>query len=387
MAAAGLKWTVSGVMLILLSACGSAGAPASSPAAPASAAPASAAAPASSAAAKPAASAGAASAKPAAAPSGSAAANPSTAVSGPVFTITTSNQTPSNLFILYAQDKGIFAKNGVKVDLPTMSGQSQMDTVIAGHAEGTLHTGADLVFNSEAATHLGLKVIATGSSVSDSYILARNDITSLDQLRGKKFAMQSTTTGASQLVIRMLQKQGLEPNKDYQIILTGTQGQVSGVLAAIQNGAADAAAVTPAIARPALGLGTVHILTDLATHTELPTGSTVFAVTQATIDKRAADIQKIIDSWMQAEEAISKDKAGAEGVIKKYYKIDDPTALDEEWQRHLDTSQKIPLPTKEQFADIVAAMPKDQPLTDAQFTGMIEPRFVNDAVSRGLGKW
>jgi ABC-type nitrate/sulfonate/bicarbonate transport system substrate-binding protein len=199
--------------------------------------------------------------------------------------------------------------------------------------------------------------------------------------------MQSTTTGASRLVIRMLQKEGLEANKDYQIVLTGNQGQVSGVLAAIQAGVADAAAVTPAIARAALKAGQVHILLDLASRTDIPTGSNVFAMTQATIDKRAGDVQKIVDSWMEAEEAISKDKPGAEKVIKKYYKIDDPAALDEEWQRHLQTTSKIPMPAKEQFADIVAAMPKDQPLTDAQFSAMIEPRFVQDAVSRGLGKW
>jgi len=380
-----LKPVLTATVMLALAACGSTAAPASSPAAaPGSAAPAS------SAAAKPA----SASAKPAGSAAGSAAAKPAgsaqasgAAAVGPVFTITTSNQTPSNLFILYAQDKGIFTKNGVKVDLPTMAGQAQMDTVIAGHAESTLHTGADLVFNSEAATHLGLRIVATGSSVSDSLILARNGINTLDDIKGKKFAMQSTTTGASQLVIRMLKARGLEPNKDYQIVLTGTQGQVSGVLASIQAGAADVAAVTPAIARPALGLGTVHVIDDLAKHTELPTGSTVFAMTQATIDKRGSDVQKIIDSWMQAEEAISKDKAGAEEVIKKYYKIDDPTALDEEWQRHLETTQKIPMPTKEQFADIVAAMPKDQPLTDAQFTAMIDQHFVQDAVNRGLGKW
>ena len=307
--------------------------------------------------------------------------------SGPVFTVTTTNQSPNNLFMLYALDRGIFAKNGVNVEMPTMSGQVQMDTVNAGHADATLHTGADLVFNSEAATHLGLRIVATAEAVSDSYIITRNDITSLDRLRGKRFAMQSTTTGASQLIIRMLQKMGMEPNKDYQVILTGTSGQVAGVLASITAGAADAAAVTPAVGRAAIQAGQVKVIDDLAKHTELPTGSSVFAMTQATIDKRGGDVQKIIDSWMQAEQAIASDKAGAEAVIKKYYKIDDPTALDEEWQRHLDTTQKIPMPTKDQFTDIVAAMPKDQPLTDAQFTAMIDQHFVQDAVNRGLGKW
>jgi|GEM_PF-1470944 len=314
-------------------------------------------------------------------------AKPAASVSASPFVITATNQSPNNLFLWYAQDKGIFARNGVKVDLPTMSGQAQMDTLIAGHADSTLHTGADLVFNSEAATHIGLRIVATASSVADSYVVARNDITSLAQLRGKRFAMQSTTTGASQLVIRMLRQEGLKANKDYQIILTGNQGQQSGVLAAIQAGAADAAAVTPAVARPALNAGQVHVLVDLAKRTDLPTGSNVLAMTQATIDKRSADIQKVIDSWMEAEQAIAKDKAGAEGVIKKYFKIDDQAALDEEWQRYLEVTAKVPMPSKEQFADVVAAMPKDQQLTDAQFTAMIQPRFVQDAVNRGLGNW
>jgi NitT/TauT family transport system substrate-binding protein len=358
-----------GTLAATLAGCGSSAGPASSPASTSAAAS-----PASAAPAKPSAQSAAGSAS-------------ASAASGATFTITSTNQSPSNLFMWYALDKGIFTRNGVKVEMPTMSGQAQMDTVIAGHAEATLHTGADLVFNSEAATHLGLKIVATGSAVADSYVLARNDITSLAQLRGKKFGMQSATTGASQLVIRMLRKEGLEPNKDYQIVLTGNQGQVSGVLASITAGVTDAAAVTPAVGRAAIKAGQVHVVTDLATRTDLPTGSNVFAMTQATIDKRGADIQKIVDSWMQAEEAISKDKTGAEELIKKYYKIDDPTALDEEWQRHLQVTAKIPMPAKEQFADIVAAMPKDQQLTDAQFTAMIDTHFVQDAVNRGLGKW
>ncbi len=372
-------WARAAGLGCLAMALGACGAPASSPAA--TGAPASSAAV--SGAAKP--------APPAAGASGStpasASANASGAASGAVFSITSTNQSPSNLFMYYALDKGIFARNGVRVEMPTMSGQAQMETVIAGHADSTLKTGVDLVFNSEAATHLGLRIVATGSTVSDSYILTRKDITSLSQLRGKKFAMQSTTTGASQQVIRLLKNEGLEANKDYQIVLTGNQGQIAGVVASIQAGVADAAAAPPAAARAALQGGQIHVLQDMATRTDLPYGSNAFAMTQATIDKRGGDVQKIVDGWMQAEEAIAKDKAGAQELIKKYYKIDDQAALDEEYQRHLETTAKIPMPAKEQYVDIVAAMPKDHPLSDAEFSAMIEPRFVQDAVNRGLGKW
>src|SRR5207245_169411 len=128
---------------------------------------------------------GSAAAKPASA-GASPAASPSVAAkpSGPAIKIVTGTGSPTSLFAYLATDAGIYAKNGVNVETQTASGQAQMDTVIAGEANGTMHAGADLVFTSEASGQTDLKIVFTGSRLDDDLLLASNDITSVEGLKG-----------------------------------------------------------------------------------------------------------------------------------------------------------------------------------------------------------
>ncbi len=291
------------------------------------------------------------------------------------------------MYVWLAQDRGIFAKNGVNVESVGLSGQAQMQAVVAGEAEGTVHTGADLVFTTQAQG-TDMKIVATGSQVDNDLLVAGNDIQSVEQLRGKKVGAQSLTAGNGQTTRRLMAKYGLQDGKDYTLVVTGSAGTSAGALAALVAHQVDAVAVPPALASPAIKQGQVHLLVDLAARSDLPIGSNVFALKTGYVQQHPDIVQKVVDSLIESVRLINQDKGAAEAELKTRFKLDDQAALDEEWQRQVEVLAKTPLPRKEDFGDVIAAMPKDiKPLTDAQLDAMLDPTFVNDAVKRGLTKF
>lgn len=292
--------------------------------------------------------------------------------------------TPSSLFVWLAADNGLFAKNGVNVEVDNMSGSAQMQAIVAGESEAVLHVGADLVFTTEAQGS-DLKIVSTHSKVDDDYMIAGNDITAIEQLKGKKIGAQSVTSGNGQTSRRLLAKYGLQEGRDYTTVITGSTGSTPALLAALVAHQIDAAALPPGIARPALKQGQVHLLLDIATRTDLPIGSQVLVFQTKYAQQHPDVVQKMVDSLIQSVRLIYQDKATAQAELKSRFQITDQADLEEEWQRQTQVLAKVPLPAKEDFGDVIAAMPKDvNQLTNTQLDGMIDPSFVNDAVHRGL---
>jgi NitT/TauT family transport system substrate-binding protein len=358
---------LAGATLLVLAACGGTASPASGTAA--------------SPATSTAAAGSAAAAKPAAA---SAAAKPSAAAKAETFRLATGSTTPSTMFVWLAQDTGVFAKNGVDVKTEGMTGQVQMDSVISGDAEGTVHTGADLVFTSEAQG-ADLRVVLTGSAVDNDLLVAGPEIKTVQDLKGKKVAEQSLTSGNGQMMNRLLTKEGLQAGKDYQVVVTGSASQTSGVLAAVLAHQVDATAVPPAVAAESIKQGKIHVLVDLAKRSDLPTGSQVFALQTKYVQQHHDTVQKVVDSLITSVRTIKTDKAAAEDELKKRYKLTEQGPLDEEYQRQTEVLAKDPTPKKEQFQDVIAAFPKDiKPLSDDQINTILDTSFVEDAMKRGL---
>ena len=291
------------------------------------------------------------------------------------------------MFVYLAADKGIFARNGVNMQVETMSGLAQMQSVVAGKADGTLHVGADLIFATEAQG-TDLKVAATFSKLDDDLLLAGPKITSVEQLRGKKLGSQTLTSANGQIARRHLSKYGLTDGKDYTTVATGSQGGNSGALAALISQQVDAVAVPAAVASKALKQGQVHVLVDLATRTDLPSGTQVLVFPAEYVKQHGDAVQKTVDSLIESVRLINQDKSTAEAELKTRFKITDQEDLDAEWQRQTQVLAKVPLPVASDFPDAIAALPKDvKPLTQAQIDAMMDDSFVKNAEQRGLTKF
>ncbi len=286
------------------------------------------------------------------------------------------------------QSAGIFSKDGAKVDIQGMNGSAAVNALIAGEIDGVAHSGTQLVL-SAMANGAPLKIVAVVSHVYNVILTAPNSITSLDQLRGKKVGAPSGTSVNAAGARHALQNIGLVAGKDYELIETGTNGGLAGAMSALVSHQIDAAAIDDQFSRKAIEQGGYHALLDLASpEANVSTASQTLVFRADFVQQHPDAVQKTVDGLMDGIHYLRDHKAETQALLKSRSQIDDPGQLDETYQRQVQLLAKAPSPSKDQFTDIIATMPKGGPtISDAQLSSFIDAHFVEDAVKRGLANY
>ncbi len=375
-----LRMGLVAALSMILAACGSAApAPASSPAQPASAS--AAAAPASQ---KPAAAPASPSAKPAA--SGSAPASP--AASGPTASglvkliVGHSNPIPETMALYTAKDGGFFERNGLDVDVRLIAGGSTaMAAVVSGETPFSHLGGSEAL--SSAASGADIVVLAITSPVSSFVFEVKDDIKTVEDLKGKRLGV-SNIGGSSDIALHVALRQlGLDPDKDVNITAAGS---TANRLAALQNGALQGAAELPADA-VRLEANGFHRMVDMVAQKIPATGQGIIAQ-RAYVNAHKDITQKYVDSIVQAGAAAIKDRDRTVEVVKKFTHDDDTAAIGKAFDAYkANTYTPTPLPRPELWADAIWVLgAKNDKIKTFDVNKLVDPSFVQSAIDRGLNK-
>src|SRR5439155_8236122 len=138
-------------------------------------------------------------------------------------------QVPSSTFVWLMGDSGLFKRNGLPVDLRGMTGQAQTNAMVAGDIDAEMHAGIALVL-SAAAQGTALKIVGVMQHVYDLQLLVPNSITAAEQPKGKKVGSQTTTSANSMATRQYLTQNGLQLDRDYALIVTGSAGREAGMV-------------------------------------------------------------------------------------------------------------------------------------------------------------
>jgi ABC-type nitrate/sulfonate/bicarbonate transport system substrate-binding protein len=370
-------------LALLLASCGGATAPASTSPAPSRvpAKPAAASAPASSApvsaeaSGKPAASGGAsASGKPAAAAS-IAPARPGQIITAYAEVVT------GNSPVWGAIDGGYFQKHGLDVDTRLIESSLSIGALLSGQAPLAIVGGAETF---AAALQGGdLKDLATLQPVYPYKFEVPASIKTPADLKGKKVGI-SRFGSSSDIATRVgLQKIGLDPDKDVSLVQVGsTQARTAAILTGALDGGL--AGVPDNLQLEDKGF---HALFDMAA-LDLPANIVGIVANGTWLDSHRDVMQSYIDAMVEAIAREKSDKPFAEGIIRKYLKIDDQRLLDASYAY---TIQKvipaIPYVTPEQFKDTIEqASKRDARARSYDLNKLIDSSFLKSAADRGVGK-
>lgn len=293
----------------------------------------------------------------------------------------------STLYFL-TKSAGIFSKNGVDAEIHPAAGGASLSSLIAGETDGIAIGGPQTVL-------LGiqggapLKIVAAPSPTYNVVIVTPNSITSMEQLRGKRVGAQSETAINAQGMRRALHDAGLEAGRDYEFVVTGASGSANGVFAALVAHQIDAAPLDDFNARKAISQGGFHALLDLASpEAHIVAAFAVVTFRTAFIQQRPDLVQKTVDSLIDGAHYLKEHKAETIAALKSRANLDDPVLLDATYQRQAQLLAKAPVVTKAHFADAVTYLPKSaKPISDEQLAASLEPRFVEDAIRRGLANY
>jgi ABC-type nitrate/sulfonate/bicarbonate transport system substrate-binding protein len=222
----------------------------------------------------------------------------------------------TNLPAWVALDKGIFAKEGLAVTLDKTAGsKDQMQDVMSGKYEFVTTAFDNIVAytDGEGAVkfdNFDLKAILGVHSGLNS-VVARPEIKSYADLRGKTVAVDAVSSGYATVLYEILKRKGLT-DKDYKIIAVGaTDGRV----AALEDGRAQVGIVSSPQDIQLAKKG-FNILDDAAAALGDSQGS-VYAVRQSWAKDHEKEVMALVRAVTAAQNYVFDNKDGAVEVLMK----------------------------------------------------------------------
>jgi NitT/TauT family transport system substrate-binding protein len=319
----------------------------------------------------------AASAVAAASPSAAGGAAPS----GPAkqVSIAYSNLIFDSLPLWVAKESGIFARNGLQVDLQYIASSNAFAALLAGQVQASAGGGSEVV--SGVANGADVVVITNLLPFYPYFMEAPGDIRTPQDLKGKTIAI--TNPGATfDIASRVaLSKEGLDPDRDVQWIKTGSVVNVQTALLSgqVQGGLAQ----VPDTLR--LEAGGLHPVIDMST-LNAPASGTVIALQRAYLNANQDVAQRMVDSVLQAVAYEKQNREFTVNVLKQYLNSSDDQGMQATYD-YVTAKVSPSAPSPEQFADGVAVLGEQNPkVKQVDLSKMLDASYFQDAQKRNVGR-
>src|SRR6266849_4437798 len=315
---------------------------------------------------------------PAAEPAGPTTAPTPTAVPAKKIGVAYSNLIADSLSLWVARESGIFAKNGLDVDLQYIASSNAFTALLAGQVQASSGGGSEVI--SGTANGADVVVVANLMPIYPYFMEAQAAIKTPADLKGQSIAI--TNPGATfDIASRVaLKKAGLDPDADVQWLKTGS---VTNVQAALQSGQVQGglAQVPDTIKLEAAGL---HPIIDMST-LNAPASGTVVTMQRAFMADNKDVAQKLADSILQAYALEKQDKATTVKVLKQYLKSDDESAMAATYDYFVMKAPPV-APKPEQFMDSFGVLSEQNPkIKDVDLAKMIDASYFQSAADRKIG--
>jgi NitT/TauT family transport system substrate-binding protein len=223
----------------------------------------------------------------------------------------------AQLPLFYARDKGIFAKNGLGVALQGLGGGP---VAVAALQSGEIQiadiAGSEVV--SADAAGADIVILATLTPVYPYVFEVSQAISSKHDLKGKTIAVRASGDATDIATRVLLQREGLDPDKDVIILALQREGARMASLMAGQI----CCTVAQVQDRLPLEKNGSHVLFDMTT-LGIPNAQGVIATNRAYARDHSDVVQHFMDSLIESIERSKKDKPGSLAVLKAQLKLED----------------------------------------------------------------
>ncbi|HVR88945.1 MAG TPA: ABC transporter substrate-binding protein [Candidatus Limnocylindria bacterium] len=294
--------------------------------------------------------------------------------------ISYSNVIVDSLALWIAADNGTFLKNGIDVEVVSISSALGVAALLAGETGAAAIGGSEVL--SAVAGGAELAIVGTTVGVYPHQFEVAPEIKTIADLKGKKIGVSSIGSSSDIATRVLLKRLGLDPTKDVTIIAVGSTDTRT---AALLSGAIQAAVtlVPDTLLVEDKGFKPLYDLAAL----NLPASQTVIAVPRSLVAQKREVVQRIIDSLIVGNVRMRKDRAFAIATLKKYFKSTDDRAMAAAYESALKIVPVLPYPKREQFADAQATLgEKNEQVRTYDLGKLLDDSFVKSAADRGLDR-
>jgi ABC-type nitrate/sulfonate/bicarbonate transport system substrate-binding protein len=249
-----------------------------------------------------------------------------------------------------AQEQGFFAKNGLDAEVVFIrTGPILISALTAGRINIGYAAGEALVL-AAAASGADVRLIAAFTSRFNHDVVARPGITKPQDLRGKRFGVQSIGGGMWMRAMLALEHLGLEPERDgIQLLVLGDQ---TILLQALDTGTIDVATLDKVFTSILKQKG-FSILLDLY-HANIPMIGMSALAQKSSIEKRPEIVENFLKAMLEglAFSLSPENKTTVIRTIMKRLKITDPSAAELAYLDIVKIMDRKPFPSLEGLRNV-----------------------------------
>ena len=211
-----------------------------------------------------------------------------------------------------AQHRGFFKDEGLDADIVVMGAGPSLAALSNGDIDYTLLTGSVI---RAAIRGLPLRIVAGLMTSSAHVFLARPEIKSIKELQGKKVGLAGFGDATHVLARMILAKQGIDPDKDVQVL---TLGSDSGRFNALQQNLADMVVTSPPWDFEGKKLG-YNILARAYEHVNYPLAG--LGANQKSLQQNRAQVKRVIKSLVRANRFMRDNREESAKVLMTWGKV------------------------------------------------------------------
>ncbi|MEL6494116.1 MAG: ABC transporter substrate-binding protein [Cyanobacteria bacterium J06623_7] len=207
-----------------------------------------------------------------------------------------------------AEQEGIFAKNNVNVELKWFDGYLEsMNAFAAGELDGNCQTLNDTISFAADSINGQVAVLVNDNSAGNDKIIVTEDINTVEDLEGKKVAVEEGVVDDFLLTLA-LESKGMKRD-DVEIVPLET----GAAAAAFAAGQTDAVGAFPPFWLTALKReGSKELISSAEFPGSIPD---LLVVSQKLIDEKPDQVQGLINSWFDTLDFMEQNPAKADEIM------------------------------------------------------------------------
>ena len=294
---------------------------------------------------------------------------PATAVYGVIAT--------DPLYLWIAQEKGLFKKNGVNIDLTHIPTNQAVQALVGGKVNFV--TAGPQILEANLA---GADTVYIMSPVNRFVfsLYGKPELANIKALAGKTFGATNKGTPSDIAAHMLLAKNGLKPDVEVKFVYLK---EIPALVAALQQGVIDAALLPPPSTLTARNFGLKELLD--VTALKIPFVQHAIGASRAYINANPDLVRRFVRGAGEGLDYLRKNRSDALAIFSKYTKITDAAQLNEALDAYDKAWEKIPAPSQGAIEAVLASSDTPKAKT-AKWDQFVDDRFIKEAVAAGLFK-
>jgi NitT/TauT family transport system substrate-binding protein len=253
------------------------------------------------------------------------------------------------------KERGLFAKHGLTVEnIYIPGGSTNVQVLVSGGLDLSQLSGAPgVAANLEGADLLYILGLLDKLNYQ---LVTRPEINSLEQLKGKKFAVSRYGSSADFGMRAMLKRVGVDPVKEATILQIGDEPTR---IAAITSGNVDGTVVNAPFVSEAERLK-LNVLAD-SVKMNVPFFNTGLLGSKRYLEKQDAKIMNFLRAYLEAIKVLKTEREYSVKALAQFTRVHNLKAIHEGYDYFVNQLANVPYPSAEAMQAVVAQISESNP--------------------------